>query len=72
MEPNKPTISFTSTDRVSGFVRQYHEVQKDTGLDPYDVPLSKRKSFSKRVATAVDKTKLTVEQIRQKNLDKNN
>ena len=71
MKPEKKSISFISTDRARGFIRQFHNVQKDSGLDYYDVFHNKRKNFSKRTNTSLDKGKLTVDEMRQNNMKKN-
>lgn len=47
----KPSMIFQSTERQNAFCMGEHDIVKDSGVEPYDVPLPKRKSFSKRVST---------------------
>lgn len=70
-EELKPSMIFQSTDRDNGFIMGVHELQKNSGVEPYDVPLPKRKSFNKRVSIEV-RGKLSVDEVRAINSKKNN
>lgn len=63
---------FQSTERQNAFCMGGHDIVKDSGVEPYDLPLPKRKSFSKRVSTGQDRGKLSVDEVRQINVKKNN
>jgi len=67
----KPSMIFKSVDRENGFIMAEHDIQKSSGVEPYDVPLPKRKSFNKRVSTEF-RGKLSVDEIRALNVKKNN
>ena len=71
-EPVRPSMIFQATERQKAFNRGDHDIIKDSCVEPYDVPLPKRKSFSKRVSTSVDRGKLSVDEVRQINVKKNN
>jgi len=67
----KPSMVFKSVDRENGFIMAEQDMQKSSGVEPYDVPLPKRKSFNKRVSTEA-RGKLSVDEVRAINVKKNN